>query len=431
LSDPRILLLAPRQPYPPTRGDQRRVAHVAEELGRRAEVRVLAFGDAAADGTTRFASPEQPPPSGGADAGSSERPSHGRFSEELPRSQPADAVSSAAPAIAVRAIQRSPLSTLTANLRAPDPRLPLQVRLYLDARMRAAVDAELARLRPHVLHVTLARMAPYARAAPASTHVHVDFVDSLSLNMRSRAHSSALPLRAALLAEARLMARYEDRVAAVAGSSSVVSQADREASPGLGRAVVLPNGVDVEQFAWSDPAERPPRLLFFGNLGYFHNVEPARFVSAEVLPRVRAQAPEATLRLVGARPAATLRQLARSPGVELAADVPSMVDELHGAAVAVLPMFSGSGIKNKVLEAFAAGTPVVTNRAGIEGVEGAVPDEHYLEREGADALAEACLELLRDADRRRALALAARELVCERYSWGHVAERLLELYGVG
>ena len=66
-----------------------------------------------------------------------------------------------------------------------------------------------------------------------------------------------------------------------------------------------------------------------------------------------------------------MTELVGLDGVEVAADVPSMAAELHGAAVALVPASSGSGIKNKVLEAFAAGTPVVTNSAGIDGVVGA------------------------------------------------------------
>ena len=105
-----------------------------------------------------------------------------------------------------------------------------------------------------------------------------------------------------------------------------------------------------------------------------------------------------------------------------------MVDELHGAAIAVLPMFSGSGMKNKVLEAFCAGTPVVTNAAGIDGVAGARPGVHHVQAEGADALAAECVRLLRDPGRRSALAREAVALVEREYGWARSADALLELY---
>ena len=327
-----------------------------------------------------------------------------------------------------RVVRRGLLPSLAANLAAPDPLLPMQTRLYLDRRMQAAVREQLASLGADVLHVTLARLAPYARGLPPGVHVHVDFVDALSLNMATRARGSRFPLSLPFALEARLMARYEARVAAAADSFSVVSERDRLASPGLAGATVVPNGVDVDDLAYVPPDVRDPVLLFFGNLGYFHNVEPARLTALEVLPRLRRLVPDAALRIAGARPAVAVRRLAELESVEVAADVPSMPAELHRAAVAVLPLSSGSGMKNKVLEAFAAGTPVVTNRAGIDGVVGAESGVHYLEADGADALAEACAELLADPDRRVRMAAAARALVERDYSWDSRAEALLELY---
>ena len=383
-ANPRILFLSPRYPYPPWRGDQVRVFQLIKALAGRAEVRVVTFG-----------------------AG-----------EPLPLE-----------GVEVRAVESRLPRRLAANLRAPQPALPAQVRLFLDTAMTRAVAGEIAAWRPHVVHVTLARMAPYMPAGGAF-HRHLDLVDSLALNMRTRAAAHRGPAGAAFGAESRLMQRYEARMAARADSCSVVSAADRE-MPGLGAAAVIPNGVDVEAFPFAAPGERAPQLVFFGNLGYFHNAEPARFLAEQVLPLVRRRVADAQLRLVGARPTAAVRGLAQLDGVEVAADVPEMAAELQRASVAVLPSFSGSGIKNKVLEAFCAGLPVVSNRLGVQGVEGARAGEHYLAAEGEEAIAAAAAELLADAQLRARLATAARSLILERYTWERQAERLLQLYGAG
>lgn len=359
------------------RGDQLRVFHFVKGLAQRAEVTLACFG-------------EGPP-----------LPFEG---------------------VRVLAVPHGPAAGAAANIRLPDPRLPLQVRLFLSSRMHAVVARELER-GADVVHATLARMGPYLGDA---AHRHIDLVDALSLNMATRAEASKPPVRQVFAAESRLMRRYEAGLAASADSASLVSEADR-AVAGLERAAVIPNGVDRDLFPFRDPAERPPVLLFFGNLGYFHNIEPARFVAEEVLPRVREKVPEARLRLAGARPAPAVRRL---EGVELAADVPSMAAELHGAAVAVLPMFSGSGMKNKVLEAFCAGTPVVTNRAGIEGVAGATAGRDHLAAEGAGPLADACVRLLGDQAERRRLSEAAVALVEERFTWERQVDALMALYGV-
>ena len=84
--------------------------------------------------------------------------------------------------------------------------------------------------------------------------------------------------------------------------------------------------------------------------------------------------------------------------------------------------------KNKVLEAFAGGLPVVTNALGMQGVEGAAPGREYLAAEGAREIAAAAGRLLEDPGERRRLASAGRSLVEARYSWERQVEALLALY---
>jgi len=376
----RVLFVASRHPVPPNRGDKLRNYHLVRGLARHADVTLVCF---AAESTS-----------------------------------PIDGVR-------VRTVPLGALSGAWENLRHLRPDLPMQVRLYLQSRMRRVVDEEVRRS-PEVVHVHFSRMAPYMPQAGAA-HRHLDLMDSLSVNMATRAHSSSAVTGLPFAAEARLLRRYEARVAAAADTYSLVSAADRDA-PGLEGAAIIQNGVDLEVFPFRDTADREPVMIFFGNLGYFHNIAPAVFVATEVLPLVRRRVPAATLRIVGARPAAAVRQLQALDGVEVAGDVPEMATELERAAVSVVPVFSGSGLKNKVLEAFATGLPVVTNALGMQGVEGAAPGREYLAAEGARDIAAAAARLLEDPSERRRLASSARAVVEARYSWERQVEALLALY---
>ncbi len=380
-----MLFLSPRYPHPATRGDQRRVLNLVQALTRHAEVTLATFG-----------------------AG-----------QPLPF-----------PGVRVESVARSLGGALAANLASPRPGIPLQVRLYLDERMERLVRRELRRSNPHVVHATLARMAPYLPRSSAC-HRHFDLVDALSVNMDTRADASSFALRPVFRVEAALMRRFEADAVARAESSSVVSASDLAAAPELTGTAVVPNGVDTREFPFLEPADRAAQLLFFGNLGYFHNAEPARFVASRVLPLLRRHVPGARLRIVGARPAPGVAALQRLEGVEVVGPVKSMASELHQAAVAVVPMFSGTGMKNKVLEAFSAGTPVVTNRLGIQGIEGAQPGRHYLAGENAESLASSCAELLGSPRRRETIAAEAHRLVERRFTWDRQAESLLGLYGLG
>lgn len=383
MAAPRILFVSPRYPFPPLQGDQVRAFNLIGAFADRAEVAAIAFGSG----------PALPGPAG--------RARLRRVPSGLP-------------------------GRLGANLRHPRPTLPGQVRLFLDAAMERAVREEMESFQPTVVHVMLARMGPYLEIAKGA-HRHLDLTDSLSLNMSSRAAGMRWPMRAPFELEARLMRSYEAGLVGVAESASLVSELDRRA-PGLGEVAVVPNGVDPRRFPFRPPRERPPRALFFGNLGYFDNVSTATYLAERVLPGLRGAQPAAELRLAGARAGRPMERLARLDGVRVAADVPEMADELHSAAVAVLPAFSGSGMRNKVLEAFCVGTPVVTNEFGMRGVEGAEAGIHYLSGETAAEMAAAIAELFDDEARRLAIAERARQLVEERYTWDAQADRLEALY---
>ena len=139
-------------------------------------------------------------------------------------------------------------------------------------------------------------------------------------------------------------------------------------------------------------------MIFFGNLGYFHNVEPRAFVAAEVVAAGPQPAPEA-----GAANSPGPTRARRLPPIEarrcrtgrLRAD---LIGELPAAAVAVLPMFSGSGIKNKVLEAFALGLPVVASLVRVRGSHRARSRRALPVGEGADKKRPGCSTIARAGD---------------------------------
>ncbi len=294
---------------------------------------------------------------------------------------------------------------------------PLQVLLYARRRAATAVTRLVARGGFDVVHAQLVRAASYL---PAGVPAVVDLIDALSANFARRAASDRGPLGAAAAWEARRLAQFEPRVAAGAARVLVVSEAER-AALGEARVTVVPNGVDTVAFPYREDGRLPGRIVFAGNLGYFPNVDAARWLARDIFPRVRAVVPAAELRLVGARPARAVRALAALPGVSLAVAVPAMAPELAAATVAVVPVRAGSGLQNKVLEAMAAGTPVVTTPRAAAALD-AQPGEHLLVAEDAAGLAAAALDLLANAARARALARAARALVERRYRWEDSAE---------
>jgi len=227
--------------------------------------------------------------------------------------------------------------------------------------------------------------------------------------------------------EARRMARYERELVSSFDRQIVSSPLDKEAIGACESLHVIPNGVAIEDFPYSEDGRENNLIVFTGRMGYFPNAEAAFYFATQVFPLIRRQVQDARFLIVGADPPQRVQQLAKLPGVEVTGYVPRVQDYLARATVAVAPMQAGTGIQNKVLEAMAAGAPVVATPYALGGIE-AVDGEHLLVAEDAEGLAEQVVRLLRDSALRRHLTRNARRLVEEKYTWERSVAMLEEVY---
>ncbi|HEY9627755.1 MAG TPA: glycosyltransferase family 4 protein [Coleofasciculaceae cyanobacterium] len=221
-----------------------------------------------------------------------------------------------------------------------------------------------------------------------------------------------------------LLYRYEQKYCRKFSSIVVTTADDRQQMQVFhphAAITVIPNGVDLEQFPCrtSDPGGQ--RLVFIGAMDNRPNIDAAQFLSLEVFPLVQQKYPDAELALVGARPVAAVLALGDRPGITVAGQVPSMVEPLHRATVCVVPMRTGFGIKNKTLEAMAAGIPVVGSDRGLEGLAVDAP-LRALRANQVEEYVSAISRLFEDAALRNQLSRAGRSLIEQDYTWAQAGQ---------
>jgi len=141
-----------------------------------------------------------------------------------------------------------------------------------------------------------------------------------------------------------------------------------------------------------------------------------RFFREQVWPLLKKRWPTLVWRLVGKNPGAVQRFTASDGRIDVRGPVPDAVAELARASVAVVPLLAGSGTRLKILEAWAAGLPVVSTHAGAQGLP-ARDGENMLLADSGPAFAREVTRLLMCTDLRQSLGRAGRSLVEKEFTW--------------
>jgi glycosyltransferase involved in cell wall biosynthesis len=276
-----------------------------------------------------------------------------------------------------------------------------------------------AEWRPDVVEFHLQAMAQYGSelASSPASKILVDYDPPSAWAAELLREASGVP-RLARRVELALWRRYERATrqrfqAVVVFAERDVTAVERTAA---GVPVVrIPLAFEVPLKALDPVGVPPPTILFVGGFGHPPNVDAARWLAGSIFPRVREQVPAARLELVGDRPGEEVRGLANG-AVTVHGSVPDVTPHLNRAAVVVAPMRLGGSMRGKVLEALGAGKALVATPRAAEGVE-ALPGRHFLLATTEAELVDAVAGLLLDPDRRRRLAVSARQWASESLSW--------------
>jgi len=390
----RLLFLTSRLPYPPDRGDRFRVFNFLKRLSAEHEITLVSFVE-----------------------GGRDRLHKARLSEYC---------------AAVHTVRQTRIQSILAVALNSWRAVPLQALYYRSGAMRRWVREIASTERFDAVYIHLFRMAQYADLFPDAYRI-ADLTDAISQEIeRSLPYRQRLS-RALYRIEQGRIERYERFVAKSSDEAWLVSERDRRviarASPEA-NLIVIPNGVDADQFRPLSTVPDNRALLFVGNMSVLHNIDAVLYFVRSILPKVQWHLPDVRLTVVGADPVRTIRALDEQPTVTVTGYVDDLNAVLNEAAVFVAPLRFAAGVQTKVIEAMAAGRPVVTTSVVNEGIRG-VHGRDLLVADDADLFAEHVVALIRDSERRRKLGAAARRFAVERFRWETAVERMRVIEDVG
>ncbi|MFH0778732.1 MAG: glycosyltransferase [Candidatus Eisenbacteria bacterium] len=389
----RILFLASRLPFPPNRGDRLRAFNVIRKLSSDGhEIHLASF-----------------------------------ISGERERE---NAVPLKAYCKSLHLVTQTPSASWANCILALTGRVPLQIAYYKSRRMASEIRSVLRSSKIDLIFVHLFRMAGYV-ADEAQTYKVLDLTDVISREIeRSLPHRRGLS-RLIYSRELPRIREVERSLSASFDECWVVSDAEGEALTRLNPSAVVqvvPNGVDLEGFRPLNA--RPSNIVtFVGHLGVPHNVDAVLHFYKEIFPLVLKEMPDCRFCVIGPSAHRSLDRLRRDRRVMMMDFVEDLNGSLNRSSVFVAPLRYCAGLQNKVLEAMAAGVPVVATPCVNEGLR-AKEEEEILIASDPWHFASSVVSLLNDAPYRRYVAEKARKFVEARFSW-ETASRRIAAIGAG
>jgi len=308
-------------------------------------------------------------------------------------------------------------------------RVPLLVARFYSPRFESLLREKLRTTQYDIVHLEGQFLLPYVPAIRAETRAPIVLrAQNVEHAIWQHLAQQASGLRRMALRQvARSLGAWETAHLDDCDALVPIAEEDAHAFRELGAMrpmLVLPCGIEASDV---DAGIDRHRVYFLGSMLYRPNREAASWLAQDVWPRVLALEPRARLTIAGSSFARTLRDELAGPGIDMATDVPDIRAFAVPFRAMLAPLFSGSGMRIKVLEAMAMGKPVIATPLGAGGVAVA-PGENILIASDPDELAQLVVRCMNDDALAERIGRAARALVVERYDPDVLARHLIAFY---
>ena len=309
---------------------------------------------------------------------------------------------------------------------------PLRCSYFYSRSLRSRVDAKIENNEVDLVHAEHLKSLWMLEGVFGKIPTVFDSVDSISMFEARRRQIVRNPFSKLFSwIEWKKMARWEGRAAQLFNRVVISSSVDKEHYPvsdRLRRKIdVIPNGVDLEYFAFRQFEPQKNLIVFCAKLDYFPNEDAALHFVRSVWPLLRTRRPELQLEIVGSRPPQSVRQLNGRDNVRVIPSVPDVRPHLGRAWVALCPIRLRAGIQFKVLEAMALGVPVIATRTCCPGLA-VEPGKHLLVADSPQEFVASLEAVLDNPVLRANLVQAGREYVEKHHDWNDAVSRLCDSY---
>ncbi len=307
---------------------------------------------------------------------------------------------------------------------------PFVVSEFNSSRMRAEIHRLLSERDFDIVQVEYTQMAQYVPDTRRSCTLLTEHEVAFATHRRAFESFPFSWEKFRALMGWLMMIDYELKACRRFDTVLALTDADRKEllsfEPGLDIEVV-PMAVDSSRFVPQDVPEEPNSLVFIGYFRHSPNVHGIKRFCREILPLIRKDVPETKLFIVGSSPPDEIIRLGKMDNVVVTGWVEDIKPYIARSSVYVAPLWLGTGMRVKILEAWGMAKPVVTTSVGSQGID-CTPGENVLIADDVQGFAAHTVRLLRDKALREKLGKNGRKQVEAKYDWEIIIQRVEEIY---
>ena len=302
---------------------------------------------------------------------------------------------------------------------------PYQVGYFYQGHIKRKIERFLSEIKPDHIICQLIRTTEYAKDYHACDKT-LDYMDALSKGMERRHKNATFFKRWLFKQEASRLLSYENRIFDYFEIHTIISEEDKNFifHKHKNKIKVIPNGVG-ELFFHRPENPTTFDIVFIGNMSYAPNILAAKYIVNEILPLLP---PETTVLLGGAEPTAEVKQL-QQKNVTISGWMEDIRVAYSSGHVLIAPMFIGTGLQNKLLEAMALGVPCITTPLANKALGAKVNDE-ILIAETPEEFAKHFNQLRTDKQLNETITVNGKKFVETNFNWQQVTKKLIDNIGV-
>ena len=326
----------------------------------------------------------------------------------------------------INIINLNNITIITNSLKAIFTNKPIQVGFFYSKSAHKKINYIIKQIKPKWIYSQLIRTSEYTKDYKFNI---IDYMDCFSKGIERRIKNFPFFLKPLIKREFKLTKIYEEEIFNNFKKHTIITDNDRRFINHKNNKdiIIIPNGVDTNYYS-PKKINKQYDLIFVGNMSYPPNIEAAEFICNQILPLIQKTIPNCNVLISGATPHNRVKKLSNKY-ITINGWVDDIRNIYSSGKVFVAPMFIGTGLQNKLLEAMAMGIPCITTPLANNALL-ANKSEIVIANNQED-FASSCIEIIKDDFLAKKISQKGLEFVRKKYNWNTINNNLKLLFNNG